>query len=252
MPTNNKSEPAAPPKPRGGSPLPAVLVLIAGALAAFNFRRDDATPAAAQSPAQPQPTESLVRRAQPPANIWNRSSTQLLGYIEPAERVGTDAQPYGRTAGVVDQTAAWDDAATRSSATVTASGDAATFTPPPMTDFAAARTTVVQTQSLATMRPFEAVEAATAPSSLSSVPANAPRRHTVRDGDTLGGLAERYYGDARRYREIFDANRSTLTSPEMLPIGATLTIPAYDPRFVPPPAEPSAARLVPQVMIRQP
>jgi nucleoid-associated protein YgaU len=125
-----------------------------------------------------------------------------------------------------------------------------------MTDFAAARTAVVQaqapTRSLATMRPFEAVEAATAPSSLSSVPANAPRRHTVRDGDTLGDLAERYYGDARRYREIFDANRATLSNPEMLPIGATLTIPAYDPRFVPPPAEPAAARLVPQVMIRQP
>jgi hypothetical protein len=48
--------------------------------------------------------------------------------------------------------------------------------------------------------------------------------HTVQDGDTLTKLAARYLGDAARQAEIFDANRSVLTSPDVLPIGAQLVI----------------------------
>jgi nucleoid-associated protein YgaU len=87
---------------------------------------------------------------------------------------------------------------------------------------------------------------------LTSTPANAARRHQVRDGDTLGDLAQQYYGDARRYREIFDANRNVLSNPEVLPIGATLEIPGYDPASVRPAGPPPAARLVPQVFLRNP
>jgi nucleoid-associated protein YgaU len=248
MPTSNKSvtaaPPAAPPKPRGGSSFPAVLVLIAGGAAAFAFRQDGATSAAPQ----PQPADALVRRAQPPIETWRRSTTQLLGYVEAAPQT---AQPQQRTAGAVDQAAAWSDVGGRSTSAVAAAGET-WHAPPPMTDFAAARTAAFGPAPLATMRPYEAVEAATAPGALSSVPANSPRSHVVRNGDTLGTLAERYYGDARRYREIYDSNRATLSDPDLLPIGAKLVIPAYDPRFVPPAEEPPAARLVPQVMIRQP
>jgi nucleoid-associated protein YgaU len=72
-----------------------------------------------------------------------------------------------------------------------------------------------------------------------------PRRHTIVDGDTLSGLAERYLGSAGRAGEIFAANRDVLKDPELLPIGAVLTIP---PRGQPSTAEASylpPRRLVP-------
>lgn len=55
--------------------------------------------------------------------------------------------------------------------------------------------------------------------------ANAPRTHKIVDGDTLEALAERYLGSADRYREIYEANRDVLPSPELLPIGTKLKIP---------------------------
>ncbi len=52
------------------------------------------------------------------------------------------------------------------------------------------------------------------------------RIHKIADGDTLAGLAERYLGDAGRAGEIYRANRDVLASPEALPIGRELKIPA--------------------------
>jgi nucleoid-associated protein YgaU len=50
------------------------------------------------------------------------------------------------------------------------------------------------------------------------------KTHTVRDGDTLRKLAERYLGDSSRFLEIYESNRQLLRSPEVLPIGARLSI----------------------------
>jgi hypothetical protein len=52
-----------------------------------------------------------------------------------------------------------------------------------------------------------------------------PRKHIIVDGDSLARLAERYLQDARRGHEIFELNRELLSSPDLLPIGAELTIP---------------------------
>jgi nucleoid-associated protein YgaU len=49
--------------------------------------------------------------------------------------------------------------------------------------------------------------------------------HRIVDGDSLAELAERYLGSASRAKELFEANRDLLTSPELLPIGAELKIP---------------------------
>ena len=54
----------------------------------------------------------------------------------------------------------------------------------------------------------------------------APRLHTIVDGDTLSDLAARYLGGSHRAAEIFEANRGLLASPELLPIGAEIVIPA--------------------------
>jgi hypothetical protein len=53
----------------------------------------------------------------------------------------------------------------------------------------------------------------------------AGRVHRISDGDTLRKLAAAYLGDSDRYLEIFELNRATLSSPDLLPIGAALKIP---------------------------
>ena len=55
---------------------------------------------------------------------------------------------------------------------------------------------------------------------------DAPRKHVVVDGDSLSRLAARYLGDPHRVAEIYELNRGVLTNPDLLPIGAELTIPA--------------------------
>lgn len=56
-------------------------------------------------------------------------------------------------------------------------------------------------------------------------PAGSARRHTVVKGDTLFSLAQRYYGDRSRWRDIYAANRDVLPSENALRIGMELKIP---------------------------
>lgn len=42
------------------------------------------------------------------------------------------------------------------------------------------------------------------------------RMHVVRPGETLWGLAQRYYGDGRRYEIIYRANKSRLFEPDLI------------------------------------
>lgn len=51
------------------------------------------------------------------------------------------------------------------------------------------------------------------------------RTHEVVAGDTLSGLAQRYYGDGSQFRKIFDANRDQLNDPDKIRIGQRLKIP---------------------------
>jgi nucleoid-associated protein YgaU len=81
------------------------------------------------------------------------------------------------------------------------------------------------------------------------------RRHRVRDGDTLTGLSQKYYGDAERYIAIYEANRAVLPNPDLLTIGTDLVIPSSEDAAAmtasaPAAATPPAARIVPRVQIR--
>jgi nucleoid-associated protein YgaU len=58
--------------------------------------------------------------------------------------------------------------------------------------------------------------------------ASAPPTHKIIDGDTLELLAERYLGSASRAMEIYEANRSVLAHPKVLPIDTVLKIPRAD------------------------
>jgi tetratricopeptide (TPR) repeat protein len=67
-----------------------------------------------------------------------------------------------------------------------------------------------------------------------SLPAAAPTRpaaaatgrtHVVQKGDTLFSLAQKYYGNRSRWRDIYEANRAVLPNQNALGIGMELRIP---------------------------
>lgn len=49
--------------------------------------------------------------------------------------------------------------------------------------------------------------------------------HVVVKGDTLGKLAEKYYGDPSLYTKIFEANRDRIEDPDRIQVGWKLKIP---------------------------
>jgi nucleoid-associated protein YgaU len=63
------------------------------------------------------------------------------------------------------------------------------------------------------------------PTAIPSDAPSGPRRHTVREGDTLFSLARLYYSDPERFNLIYQANRGVLHEPDSLPVGAELVIP---------------------------
>jgi phage tail protein X len=54
---------------------------------------------------------------------------------------------------------------------------------------------------------------------------SARRTHVTQAGDTLSSIAAHYLGSGARFREIYEANRHVLRSPDDLPDGVTLVIP---------------------------
>lgn len=54
---------------------------------------------------------------------------------------------------------------------------------------------------------------------------NGAHSYTVRAGDTLSHIAQRYYGKASDWRRIYDANRATIENPDLIHPGQQLTIP---------------------------
>lgn len=52
------------------------------------------------------------------------------------------------------------------------------------------------------------------------------RSYTVAAGDSLSKIAQREYGDASQWRRIFEANRSTISNPDLIHPGQVLTIPS--------------------------
>ena len=70
-------------------------------------------------------------------------------------------------------------------------------------------------------------EVPTAPPTVQSTatPSSKERIHTVVAGDTLRGLALKYYGDANKWTKIVDANKDALPDPNQLKVGQKLKIP---------------------------
>ena len=56
--------------------------------------------------------------------------------------------------------------------------------------------------------------------------AGAAGSYTVQSGDTLSAIAERQYGKASRWHEIFEANRDQIEDPDLIRPGQVLRLPA--------------------------
>jgi nucleoid-associated protein YgaU len=50
-------------------------------------------------------------------------------------------------------------------------------------------------------------------------------QYTVASGDTLSGIAHRFYGDAALFLRIFEANRDQISNPDLIFPGQVLRIP---------------------------
>lgn len=51
------------------------------------------------------------------------------------------------------------------------------------------------------------------------------RYYTVAKRDTLYAIARTYYGDQRRWKEIYEANRADISDPNRIRVGQRLLIP---------------------------
>jgi len=58
--------------------------------------------------------------------------------------------------------------------------------------------------------------------------APAVKKYTVKAGDSLSAIAKREYGDAGKWRQIFEANRGQISNPDLIHPGQELTIPVAD------------------------
>ena len=61
-------------------------------------------------------------------------------------------------------------------------------------------------------------------SSTAPKPAGA-RTYTVAKGDSLSKIAKQLYGDAQKWRQIYEANKDTIKNPDLIHPGQVLTIP---------------------------
>lgn len=61
-------------------------------------------------------------------------------------------------------------------------------------------------------------------------PADAYTFYTIEKGDTLSGLSKRFYGDASRWNDLFEANRGVISDPDRIYPGQQIRVPTKQPQ----------------------
>ena len=79
--------------------------------------------------------------------------------------------------------------------------------------------------SAASPSPAPAAAAKTSEDASSETKEKAPRYHVVVQGDNLGNISRKYYGEFKRWKDIAEANKDILPDPDKLKIGMKLVIP---------------------------
>lgn len=86
-------------------------------------------------------------------------------------------------------------------------------------------TSVVADALTAPAPPPPAAEPATTVIPASDIPPPEAQYYVIESGDTLGGIAKEFLGSARRYPEIFEANREVIQDPNKIYPGQKIRIP---------------------------
>jgi nucleoid-associated protein YgaU len=73
---------------------------------------------------------------------------------------------------------------------------------------------------------FSDVESGSSSQAATPESREAPRTYEVRSGDSLSKIAKRVYGNANKWRQIFEANTDTLKDPDKIYPGQVLVIPS--------------------------
>ena len=76
-----------------------------------------------------------------------------------------------------------------------------------------------------TLNRIRVLERQAAPSAPVAPKTEEETTYVVQPGDTLGALAQRFYGKASLYPKIFEANRDILSNPDLIKVGQKLRIP---------------------------
>lgn len=67
------------------------------------------------------------------------------------------------------------------------------------------------------------------------------RTYTIEKGDTLSEISKRFYGKAKYWKQIFDANSAEIENPDRIFPGQVITLPAIDTDGDGTPDDPAAA-----------
>jgi nucleoid-associated protein YgaU len=62
-------------------------------------------------------------------------------------------------------------------------------------------------------------------SSSSTAGAKGGRIYTIAKGDTLGKIAKQFYGDAKQWKKIHEANKDIIKNPDLIYPGQVIKIP---------------------------
>ena len=65
-----------------------------------------------------------------------------------------------------------------------------------------------------------------APSRPTDQPVEREVTYTVQKGDSLSKIAQQQYGDGKKWKAIFEANRDQISNPDLIHPGQVLTIPS--------------------------
>lgn len=71
---------------------------------------------------------------------------------------------------------------------------------------------------------FSDVQSGSSSESMSQKEAVIPT-YTVEKGDTLSKIAKQHYGDAAKWKALFEANRDVIKNPDLIQIGWVIKLP---------------------------
>jgi nucleoid-associated protein YgaU len=103
-------------------------------------------------------------------------------------------------------------------------GSPAVGTPPRKGEFPAPFDPIPQPR-MTPMQPDEPDFSDVSGGSSSTAGAKGGRTYTIAKGDTLGKIAKQFYGDAKQWRKLADANKDTIKNPDLIYPGQVIKIP---------------------------